>query len=490
MDKVDKMQQEATLKNEPQQPTLYWHDYETFGLSPGADRPSQFAGIRTDLNLNVIDEANEWFCRAPSDYLPSPEACLITGITPQQTLQKGVSESEFIRHINNQFSKPDTCVVGYNSIRFDDEVTRFTLYRNFLDPYQREWKNGCSRWDIIDLVRTCYALRPEGINWPVDENDVPSFRLELLTKENNLAHDQAHDAMSDVYATIAMAKLIKEKQPKLFQFCFNLRKKDNVLNTLKLGSFTPITHISGMFPALQGCASYVLPIAEHPFNKNAVIVLDLNKDLTNLKTLSVAEIRQYLYTTATDLPEGMTRPAIKLIHINKCPVVAPAKTLTEERADILGIDRKQCRESLEFIKHNLDLAEKCQQIFAEENRPVKKQTAEEMLYSGGFFSYADKALIKKISESNWDKLSNQTFSFEDPRLSTLLWHYRARNAPQSLTIDEQEKWARHCSSYLLENTDAYVNKIEALAMDNQNNPEKIELLQQLYHYLSYLSSSR
>ena len=479
--------QESTPENTGNQPTLYWHDYETFGLSPGADRPSQFAGIRTDLDLNVISEANEWFCRPPNDYLPSPEACLVTGITPQQTLQQGEFENEFIRRINEQFSQANTCVVGYNNIRFDDEVTRFTLYRNFLDPYQREWKNGCSRWDIIDLVRACYALRPEGINWPMDDNGVPSFRLELLTKENNLAHSQAHDAMSDVYATIAMAKLIKEKQPKLYDYCFNLRKKNNVLNALKVGSYTPVVHISGMFPALQGCASYVLPIAEHPFNKNTVIAVDLNKDLSNLQTLSVTEIREYLYTSSADLPEGINRPAIKLIHINKCPVVAPAKTLTETRAEQLGIDGKQCRASLEFLKNNLELAQKCQMVFAEEPTVTQDRSPEEMLYTGGFFANADKTLINQISNSTWEELAEHEFHFQDPRLETLLWHYRARNAPQSLNIDEQEKWQRHRQAYILEHSPAYIEKLDALALEHQSNPAKIELLQQLYNYLNYLN---
>ncbi|WP_051302919.1 exodeoxyribonuclease I [Psychromonas aquimarina] len=479
--------QETTIKKVSNEPTLYWHDYETFGLNPGADRPSQFAGIRTDLDLNVVSKADEWFCRAPSDYLPSPEACLITGITPQQTLQHGVPENQFIDLINQEFSKKNTCVVGYNNIRFDDEVTRFTLYRNFQDPYQREWKNGCSRWDIIDLVRTCYALRPEGINWPVDDNDVPSFRLELLTKENGLAHTQAHDAMSDVYATIAIAKLIKDTHPKLYDYCFNLRKKHNVLNELKLGSMAPVVHISGMFPALQGCASYVLPVCEHPFNKNAVIVVDLNKDLTNLASLSVEEIRHYMYTPTADLPEGINRPALKLIHINKCPIVAPAKTLTETRADELGIDRQQCRLSLDFIKQNTEIAEKLQKVFADEPPSAADKTPEEMLYAGGFFSGHDKALINQVHKSSFEELSKSTFEFEDVRLAALLWHYRARNAPQSLTIEEQEQWQRQCQAYLLEHSQSYSEKLDALALEHQSNPAKLELLKQLYNYLYYLS---
>ncbi|HEY5716227.1 MAG TPA: exodeoxyribonuclease I [Psychromonas sp.] len=478
--------QESTPKNSTPQPTLYWHDYETFGLNPGADRPSQFAGIRTDLDLNIISEPDEWFCRPPNDYLPNPEACLITGITPQCALQNGVFENEFIDRINQQFSQANTCVVGYNNIRFDDEVTRFTLYRNFRDPYQREWKNGCSRWDIIDMVRACYALRPDGINWPVDENDTPSFRLELLTRENGLAHTQAHDAMSDVYATIAIAKLIKERHPKLYHYFFELRKKHNVLAQLKLGSNTPLVHVSGMFPALQGCASYVMPMTEHPTNKNAVIVVDLNKDLTGLATLTTEQIRDYLYTPSCDLPEGIARPAIKLVHINKCPIIAPAKTLTEQRADQLGINRQQCRLSLDFLNKHPELAVKLQKVFEQEISVDTNKSAEEMLYSGGFFSTADKALIEQVHNSSWDELGEKEFNFEDGRLAVLLWHYRARNAQESLTLQEQEKWARYRQAYLLENSHSYIEKLDALALENQSNPAKIALLQQLYDYLNYL----
>src|SRR5690606_22124338 len=139
------------------------------------------------------------YCQPTEDMLPQPEACLITGITPQKAKSEGIREVEFIRLIHEQFSKPDTCVAGYNSIRFDDEVTRNTLYRNFFDPYAREWQNGCSRWDLIDVMRLAYALRPDGIQWPTREDGLPSFRLEDLTRANGVEHEAAHDAMSDVF---------------------------------------------------------------------------------------------------------------------------------------------------------------------------------------------------------------------------------------------------------------------------------------------------
>tara|TARA_R110001592_G_scaffold70936_1_gene216931 strand:- start:3802 stop:5232 length:1431 start_codon:yes stop_codon:yes gene_type:complete len=470
-------------------PSLFWHDYETFGLNPTTDRPSQFAGIRTDLDLNIISEPYQWYCRPPNDYLPAPEACLVTGITPQYALQHGEFENQFIFNILQQFQQSQTCVVGYNNIRFDDEVTRFTLYRNFHDPYQREWQNGCSRWDIIDMVRACYALRPEGIEWVYDDNDAPSFKLELLTKANGIIHQQAHDAMSDVYATIAMAKLIKTTHPKLYEYCYSLRQKNKVLNELKLGTFTPLVHISGMFPALQGCCSYIIPIAQHPTNNNAVIVMDLNKDISQLASLTIEELQSYLYTATENLPEGINRPPIKLIHINKCPIVASAKTLTAERAKELGIDAQQCRQSMNFFKENKQLVEKIIAVFDTQPKASKDQQPEQKLYSGGFATTNDKNQSKEIAALSPQQVANYQVNFDDPNLNTLWWRYKARNYPQLLTIEEQQKWSRHREAYLIEHTNNYVERLNILAIEHQHNPEKIEVLQKLGNYLEFLTEN-
>ena len=145
--------------------TFLWHDYETFGATPRRDRPAQFAAIRTDAELNQLGEPLMLYCQPAPDFLPDPEACLITGITPQQCLEQGVPEYQFAATIEQAFALPGTIGVGYNTIRFDDEVTRFMFWRNLIDPYAREWQNECGRWDLLDVVRTAYALRPEGIQW-------------------------------------------------------------------------------------------------------------------------------------------------------------------------------------------------------------------------------------------------------------------------------------------------------------------------------------
>ncbi|WP_432467749.1 exodeoxyribonuclease I [Agarivorans sp. Z349TD_8] len=468
------------------QQTFLFHDYETFGIHPGRDRPCQFAAIRTDLELNPIGEPIELFCQPANDYIPQPQACLVTGITPQQALQKGMIESEFIDKINQEFSQPGTCGVGYNSIRFDDEVTRYTLFRNFLDPYEREWKNGNSRWDLIDMVRACYALRPDGIEWPTDANGIVSFRLELLTAANGLSHANAHDAVSDVYATIAMAKLIKDKQPKLFSYLLNMRNKKMVAEKFDLLNNKPLVHISGMFGATQGCASWILPIAWHPVNKNAMIVVDLNQDASVLLALNAEQINQRLYTARANLAADELPIPVKLVHTNKCPVLAPASTLTPERAEQLGLNRSQCRQSLDLLVNNkLLIQEKLNQVFSLESEFAEDDNPDTSLYRG-FVGNADKNLMQVLRDSDPNLISKERFQFADPRLNRLLLRFKARNYPECLSEDELQQWQAHRQIVLSEQMSQILPNLEDLLIEHQNDPNKTQILKRLYDYIQLL----
>jgi len=474
-------------------PSILWHDYETWGVSPKFDKPSQFAGIRTDLDLNIIGEPEMFYCQPPQDYLPQPEACLVTGITPQKALRDGLTEAEFSARIHGLFSQPDTCVAGYNNIRFDDEVTRYLLYRNFYDPYAREWQNGNSRWDIIDMVRACYALRPEGIEWPTVERDgeqVVSFRLELLTQANGIAHEAAHDAMSDVYATIAMAKLIKEKQPKLYEYIFNLKNKKQVAELLDVYNMTPVVHTSSKISSAHGCTSWFAPFAYHPVNKNAVITIDLAQDPQPLFDLSSDEIKARLYTRHDELSEGELPIPIKLIHINKCPVVSPAKTLLPENAKRLNIPRETCLENLAKLKQHLEVRDKLADVFSHDSFGDEKQPdPEQALYGGNFFSHSDKAQMEILHQLPPEQLGTHPFTFQDPRLTTLLFRFRARNYPLTLTSEEQTKWQQYCRDKIqfgakgLLSADEFMQKIENLAHEHESNEGKMKVLKALYQYI-------
>ena len=480
------------INNCESHPTILWYDFETWGVSPKFDKPSQFAGIRTDLELNIIGEPEMFYCQPPVDYLPHPEACLVTGITPQKAQAEGLTEAEFAARIHKLFSQPNTCVAGYNNIRFDDEVTRYLLYRNFFDPYAREWQNGNSRWDIIDMVRACYALRPEGIEWPTVERDgeeVVSFRLELLTKANGIAHEAAHDAMSDVYATIAMAKLIKEKQPKLYEFIFNLKNKKQVAELINVADMTPVVHTSSKISSAHGCTSWFAPINYHPVNKNAVICVDLARDISPLLKLTADEIRSRLYTRYDDLAPDEKPIPVKLIHTNKCPVIAPAKTLLPENAERLAIPREYCLDNLKQLKQQGELRDKLSDVFVNEAFDNEQIDAEHALYGGNFFSHSDKAQMEILHGLAPEQLASHPFQFQDERLPTLLFRYRARNYPHTLTNDEQQKWQQYCQNKImyggkgLLSADEFMIKIENLAHEHEEDKVKMTVLKALYDYM-------
>jgi len=448
--------------------TLFWHDYETFGIDPRRDRPAQFAGIRTDLELNVIGEPLNIYCKQSIDALPHPEACLITGITPDQVNELGLPEYQFIATIHQALAQVGTCGVGYNTLRFDDEVTRNTLYRNFYDPYEREWRNGNSRWDIIDLVRAVHAFRPESIVWPKDEHGVTRFKLELLTKENGLHHEDAHDALSDVRATIDLARLLKTKQPKLYDHAFSLRNKHTVQSMLQIESGKPLLHVSSKYSAQKNCLALVIPLMQHPTNTNGVIVYDLSIDPEPLLSLSAKEIYHRIFTAQSALDESEIRIPLKTIHFNRSPIIAPLSVLRAGDAERLQLDLARCKQHYEKISGAHNLSEKLSQVFS---TPFESENIDPdlLIYSGGFFHDNDKKQFAQIRKSTAEQLANAHYHFQDHRLTEMLFRYRARNFPESLTQDEKKRWQNHCRQRLTDNKgegfltlEVYFKKLDSL----------------------------
>ncbi len=421
-----------------QKHTFLWHDYETFGANVRRDRPAQFAAIRTDADLNIISTPLEWYCQPAPDFLPEPQACLITGITPQHCLQRGIPEYQFAQQINQELSQPNTIGVGYNSIRFDDEITRFMLWRNLLDPYAREWQNQCGRWDILDMLRTMYALRPEGMVWPKNDENKASFRLEHLCAANGIEHASAHDALSDVRATIALARLVQQKQPKLFDFCFSMHKKEQVIAEMGLPKPRPFLHISGMLPAENGCMCIAWPLAQHPSNKNEIIIWDLKYDPRELLAIDAATIRLRLFSKTTDLPDNINRLPIKTLHINKSPIVIRnLNTLSPTLADQWNISIATALQHAEYALTLPDMTSIWQQAYLRDRDA--SEDIEQDLYNG-FIDNGDRRLLQRLASYSGEKLATTNLQFQDSRLEELAFRYRARNFPITLTDSDRARW--------------------------------------------------
>ncbi|CAM4095981.1 Exodeoxyribonuclease I [Pseudomonas reidholzensis] len=424
--------------------SIFWHDYETTGINPRCDRPLQMAGVRTDLDLNEIEAPVNLYCRPSDDILPHPAACLVTGITPEQLASKGLCEAEFMTRVHQQLVRPGTCGAGYNTLRFDDEVTRYSLYRNFFDPYAREWQGGNSRWDLIDVVRTAYALRPDGIVWPQQDGRT-SLRLELLSKANGIDHGHAHEALSDVRATIALARLIREKQPRLYDWLFQLRSKHKVMEQIRL--LQPLVHISGRFSAERSYIGVVLPLAWHPRNRNALIVCDLQQDASPLINETAETLRDRLYTRRDQLAVGQLPVPLKLVQINRCPVLAPLNVLRPADQQRLGIDIGVLQSRAEELaRQQAEWQDKLPAVYsAEEFAPC--EDPEQQLY-GGFLGDRDRRLCEQVREADPHQLAQSPWMFDDPRMPELLFRYRARNFYDTLDEQERQRWQQFCQQRL------------------------------------------
>ena len=453
--------------------SLFLYDYETTGTHPQKDRPLQFAGVRTDLDFNIIDEPISIYCKLSLDILPHPQACLLTGITPQKANEQGECEANFMRIIHKELSQPRTCTIGYNSIRFDDEITRHSFYRNFFDAYEREWQHGNSRWDLLDIFRAAHALRPQGINWVYNDDGVPIFKLDQLTAANGILHANAHDALADVYATLALAKTLKNAQPRLFNFFFEHRSKSQALKLLDVGSGIPLVHISGMYPATKHCLAIILPLCAHPTNANEIIVYDLSEEPSALLTLNADEIKQRLFVATQDLPENVSRIPLKTVHINKCPVLAPLSVLTPIEIERLKLNLDICHSNAAQIIAAGDLTQKLHSVFGKSPKNVAALLNVDLgLYNGGFFSAVDKQAMIKIRNAPPEQLATLSFRYEDTRIEEMLFRYRARNYPSTLTSVEWEKWREFCVAQLIgASSDANITLTDFLQIIKNIQPQ-------------------
>lgn len=442
--------------------SFFFYDLETSGLDPRKDRIMQFAGQRTDINLKPIGEPINVMVELADDTLPSPYAVLVTGITPQQTKEEGYSEADFAKMLQDSVFTPDTIVVGYNSVRFDDEFIRHLFWRTFQDPYEWSWKDGRSRWDMLDVVRMTRALRPEGIEWPFDDKGGETNRLELLTKVNGLVHEKAHDALSDVEALIDVTRLIRTAQPKLFEYLLKLRDKREVQTLVNVDNKRPFVYSSGRYAKEHHKTTVAFPLttARH----GNVLVYDLRHDPTQFISLTEKDLAARLFADyETRKADGFVPIPVKELAYNKCPAVAPLGVLAENDGwDKLGLTQSVIARHQKVLLEAPDFAERVRSVF--ESRPefAKQVDAEAQLYDG-FVSDRDKMRIAAVAKATRNELADMHPQFDDERLEPLLLRYKARNFPTTLGADERELWEQWKDARLQAAMPAYLKALQDIS---------------------------
>lgn len=456
--------------------TFFFYDLETSGLDPRQDRIMQFAGQRTDLELNSIGEPYNILVKLNDDTLPSPDALMVTGITPQQTQADGYTEAEFAKILMDEVFTPGTVTVGFNNIRFDDEFIRALFWRNFYDPYEWFWRDDRGRWDLLDVVRMTRALRPEGIEWPVVDGKA-SNRLELLTKINGIDHFKAHDALSDVEALMAVTKLIRDKQRRLYDHLFTYKDKKKVKELVNLEDKQPFVYVSGQYDSAYEKATVAFPLTAG-LNGN-VLVYDLRHDPTPFIGLSIKELEKKFYATWEERKaEGFISIPVKELQYNRVPAVAPVGVLSQDNGwERVGLSEEVIRRHRDTLLSSPEFAENMRSLY--ENRPAFKKSAdpEAQLYDG-FVNEGDSLRIQKVRFSSADQLADMHPDFVDERLNGLLLHYKARNYPTSLSEDEVGLWEQWRSERIKRQLPGFVKRIQQLSA-TVNDESKQFVLQEM-----------
>lgn len=459
------------------QKTFFFYDLETSGLNPRDARVMQFAGIRTDMDFNQIGESYNILVKLNDDVLPSPEALMVTGITPQQTVSDGISEAEFAKVLANEVFMPDTIAVGFNNIRFDDEFIRHLFWRNFYDPYEWSWKDGRSRWDLLDVVRMTRALRPEGIEWPVDDKGAATNRLELITKANGLNHIKAHDALSDVEALIAVTKLIKDKQPQLYEYLLKMRDKNEIKKLVNLDNKQPFVYVSGRFDAEFNKATIAFPLTT---GKNGnIVIYDLRYDPTPFVKLSQKDLAKKFFATWEERQEDdFQKLPVKEMQYNHVPAVAPLGVLSQgEGWKKISLSEDIITKNKTVLLSHPEFAENIRSIFENREEFKKSSDPEAQLYDG-FVPDVDKIRIEAVRNADERRLADFHPNFIDERLSELLLHYKARNYPNSLAEDEAEAWEDWRSQKIAKDLPAFIKSLQKLSKSTTDE-NKIYILQEL-----------
>jgi len=414
-------------------PTRYvFYDIESTSPDSSTTQMVQIALIETDGQLNILKDENNkerahmFYIKMRPDIIPEPGAFLVHKVDPEwvghyKTKNINSDGKRIPEHIfSNCKNQPDgpvynqheaniliqsimtrtgnTCIAGYNSEKFDDEVIRHNFYRNMLEPYSHEWANGNHRADIIKAVQIVRMYSEKALKWPIGEDGKVSMKLERLSVENGLVHEKAHDALSDIYATIFLAKLIKDRRPSLWDKFKMLSDKQNVSRLVNSGEVLTLTQM--FIPKEKYGTTLALPLFQDNQNKNKYYLIDLLSDIEPILSMDADDLRDYIYSKKVE--RALKYPDINInirsVSINKSPAIniPPSKFLGEDSNEVfgricdrVGTERETFQTNLHFVRNNLyDLKKKISEVYSVE-RTFDSKPIYSALYDG-FFSNKEK----------------------------------------------------------------------------------------------------
>jgi exodeoxyribonuclease I len=396
-----------------------FYDFETTGTNPAFDQPLQFAAILTDEDFNEIDRVN-LRCRLAPHILPSPIAMAITGVMPAMMTDPSLpSWFEFAELLQERIRKwSPACWTGYNSIHFDEEVLRQTLYQNLQPELFATQIDGNRRMDILRAVQSVRMLGPEILVWPEVAGRM-SYRLDQLAPANGYVDHDAHDALGDVLATIHIARRIRDHAPPLWSKLLANRDKSDVMTRISEGR--PMVLVENHFGRVEirhGCFCGVqdgFPNSVAFFDLEAGDPADLvDADDDAVMAAIVGRQRLIRFVAINRDPSLFDLP-------DPSPELAQRATIVASRPDFhhrVGkamAERYEGREEPEHI--------------------------EQRIYSG-FYSAQDKGLLVKFQHADAQTRGSVLREISDERLKQLGRRILLSESPELFPDEHVEKTAR------------------------------------------------
>ena len=477
---------------------ILWYDYETSGRDAAVDRPVQLGWQVTDPGMEPVADAESLLVRLPDDVLPSPGAMLVHQILPDVHQRDGISEAELAKHLE-QLIAPRTLVAGYNSRGFDDKFTQHIFYRCLRDPYAWQYADGRGRFDLYPVVLTYFVLAPESIRWPEDHDGRPRFKLDRIGPLNQLDQGlkRAHDASSDAAVTARLARQLALHDPDLFATCLKRIDKHFVTDQIRADGrsegFLEVTSFAGWDQGFVRDLWIPFRLSER---SNDYVAFDLNYDPQQVMTNLIGLVERYSIDRS-ELRKQVRAMGIHTIRINAQPMLFRRATLEphiKSRLEAFGRDEVRQNQHLDVWQHIQEspafkqLYQLAVQVLVETEQALPDDV-DFGLYAGKFLSTHDKDLLASLPLMDPEALSQWTQSFDDPRYDTLLFRYRARNFPQSLTQSEWKLWQKTRREKLMgvHSTKTQASRVQdelvAITQRTDLEPHQIEQLEQFVMWL-------
>ena len=389
--------------------TYLFYDIETTGLNKSFDQVVQFAAIRTDKDLNFL-ESYEYKVKLNKDVIPSPYA-LITHRIGISDLDDGLTEYEAIKKIHKLLNEPNTISLGYNTLGFDDEFLRFSFYRNLLTPYTHQFANNCKRMDIFPIAVMFHLFKNEIIKWPKLEGKT-SLKLEQLNFANKLASGQAHDAMVDVKATLALAKLFFQEKNMWDYLADFFNKHVDLKRVADLKDQMALV-LDGFFGADNFYQCPAILLGNHLHYKNQLLWLRLDtEDLTKTTIDNVKE-------TTRVINKKPGEPSFIL------PMKDRFVKLSKERLEL-------AQKNLKWLHDNPKKYDIIANHYKEYKHPTYENTdIDASLYLNGFMSQTEQRFCDNFHKSTIEEKIKMTKDLNSSNIKTISERVLARNFNQS-----------------------------------------------------------